>query len=146
MALQQENKSLQQQVEAWQQKNAGNIKQDLLQEAESKSDYQLLIKQVEVSDSKTFKKLVHELLDELERPVIALGAAIEGKAQLIVAMDKQLAAEKNWNAGQLIREWAKKINGGGGGQPFFASAGGKQPSGLADALEDAKKFFDGGTN
>ncbi len=141
-SLQQENRELQRQIEEWQQQRAGNIKKDLVGESQSREDYELLIKQVDMSDGKTFKKLVHELLDEMDRPVIVLGAAIDGKAQLIVAMDKGLAAEKGWNAGQLIRDWAKEIQGGGGGQPFFASAGGKKPDGLPNALGLARKFFD----
>ncbi len=142
-ALQQENKALQQQVEEWQQKNAGNIKQELVRDVKNLGDFELLIKQVRISDSKTFKKLAHELLDEFDRPVIVLGADIDGKPQLIVAMEKDLADEKGWNAGHLIRGWAKEINGGGGGQPFFASAGGKNSAGLPQALKLAHKFFEG---
>jgi len=142
-SLQTENKELQRQIQEWQQQKAGNLKQDLIKEKEEVANFELLVKQVEIPDSKTFKQLVHELLDEMNQPVIVLGADIEGKAQLIVAMDKELANQKEWNAGQLIRDWAKEIQGGGGGQPFFASAGGKNPQGLSSALDLARKFFKG---
>lgn len=51
-----------------------------------------------------------------------------------------LVKDKGWNAGQLIREWAKEVKGGGGGQPFFAQAGGADVKGLPNVLELAKAF------
>ncbi len=140
-SLQQENKELQRKIEQWQQKKAGDLKEDLVEKVKNIGDFQLLVEQVEISDSQAFKKLIHDLLSEMDRAVIVLGAAIDGKAQLIAAMDKDLAGEKDWNMGTLIRDWAKEIQGGGGGQPFFASAGGKNPAGISNALDTAKNFF-----
>ena len=56
-------------------------------------------------------------------------------------ISKELVAEKNLNAGQIVRELGKHIQGGGGGQPFFATAGGKNPDGVEKALEVAKDFI-----
>jgi alanyl-tRNA synthetase len=56
-------------------------------------------------------------------------------------ISKELVAEKNLNAGQVVRELGKFIQGGGGGQPFFATAGGKDASGIAAALEKAGDFL-----
>lgn len=142
-SLQQENKELQRKVEHWQQKKAGDLKEKLAEKVEKVKDFQLLVEQVEISDSKAFKQLIHDLLSDMDRAVIVLAADIEGKAQLMAAMDKGLAGEKGWNMGKLIRGWAEEIQGGGGGQPFFASAGGKNPSGIPRALDRAKKFFSG---
>ena len=61
-----------------------------------------------------------------ESPIFTLGGVI--------------VKDKGWNAGQLIREWAKEVKGGGGGQPFFAQAGGADVSGLPKVLELAKAF------
>ncbi|MNF14504.1 alanyl-tRNA synthetase [compost metagenome] len=55
-------------------------------------------------------------------------------------VSKELVAEKNLNAGQVVRELGKYIQGGGGGQPFFATAGGKNVAGIQEALENAKSF------
>ena len=52
-----------------------------------------------------------------------------------------LIKDKGWNAGQLIREWAKEVKGGGGGQPFFATAGGKKVEGIEDALKAARAII-----
>jgi alanyl-tRNA synthetase len=139
--LQEENKELQRAIEQWQNQKASGLKDELVEAAIALEDFQLIVQKVEVSNGKTFKKLAHELLDELEQPVIVLGAEIEGKAQLIVAIEKTLAEKKNWNAGSIIRDCAPLISGGGGGQPFFASAGGKNPAGIEEALQCAKKVF-----
>ena len=56
-------------------------------------------------------------------------------------ISKELVAEKNLNAGQVVRELGKYIQGGGGGQPFFATAGGKNADGMKEALENAKQFI-----
>jgi alanyl-tRNA synthetase len=56
-------------------------------------------------------------------------------------VSENLIKERNLNAGNIVRELAKEIQGGGGGQPFYATAGGKDSSGLAKALEKAKNFI-----
>ena len=63
------------------------------------------------------------------------------KAMLTCYISKELANEKGYNAGQVVRELGKLIQGGGGGQNFFATAGGKNPSGIPNALEKAKDFI-----
>ncbi|HQB21704.1 MAG TPA: DHHA1 domain-containing protein, partial [Bacteroidales bacterium] len=67
-----------------------------------------------------------------------LATAIEDKPSLIIAFSENLTKEKSLNAGTLIRETAKFIQGGGGGQAFVATAGGKNPNGISQALEFAK--------
>ena len=62
---------------------------------------------------------------------MVLGTIIEDKANLTVMISDNLTKEKGLNAGNIIREIAKEINGGGGGQPFYATAGGKNPDGIA---------------
>jgi len=66
-----------------------------------------------------------------------LAAKVDEKALLTVMLTDDLVAN-GMNAGAMIREIAKEINGGGGGQPFFATAGGAKPSGISAALEKAK--------
>jgi len=69
-----------------------------------------------------------------------LATAEEGKPMLICYISKELVTEKELNAGQVVRELGKYIQGGGGGQPFFATAGGKNVDGIKDALAKAIDF------
>ncbi len=70
-----------------------------------------------------------------------LAAEIDGKPSLTVMIAENLVKEKGLNAGTIVRELAKEIKGGGGGQPFFATAGGSDLSGLDKALDKAKSFI-----
>ena len=72
---------------------------------------------------------------------ILFGTEQNGKALLSCYISKELVALKNLNAGTVVRELGKHIQGGGGGQPFFATAGGKNPAGIEKALEEAKGYL-----
>jgi len=97
---------------------------------------------VEISDQKLLKHLIFQLGNELgDNTFVLLGSKEEGKAQLMLYISEDLVKSAKLHAGTIIKELAKSINGGGGGQPFFASAGGTNPSGLSDALAKAKSFI-----
>jgi alanyl-tRNA synthetase len=66
---------------------------------------------------------------------------VGGKANVVVMVCDTLVKEKNINAASIIKEISGEINGGGGGQPFLASAGGKNPSGIPAALKKAEKYL-----
>ena len=69
---------------------------------------------------------------------IVLAATIEDKPQVAVFIDEALVASSGLHAGNIVRELAKEIQGGGGGQPFFATAGGKDLAGLPHVVAKAK--------
>ncbi len=69
--------------------------------------------------------------------VCALGTKVGGKPSITVMLSDDMVKEHNLNAGKIVREAAKLIQGGGGGQPFFATAGGKNPDGISAALDKA---------
>jgi alanyl-tRNA synthetase len=66
---------------------------------------------------------------------------VDGKAHLSLIISENLVKEKNLDATKIIRELAKEIQGGGGGQAFYATAGGKNPQGLEAAIEKASQFL-----
>jgi alanyl-tRNA synthetase len=73
---------------------------------------------------------------------LLFGTAVGEKAMLTCYISKELVAEKGLNAGQVVRELGKLIHGGGGGQPFYATAGGKNPAGIDEALNKAKGYIE----
>ena len=87
------------------------------------------------------KDLSFECKKELGNLLMVLGAENNGKANLSVAVSENLIESKGLNAGQIIRDIAKEIQGGGGGQPSFATAGGKNPDGLQSAIAKAKALL-----
>ena len=139
--LLQENKKLKKELEQLQQQQTAQLKDELLKKAEQRETFKLLAEQVAVPDSKSLKNLVFQLEKSLQPAVIVLGAAIHDKPQLMVAISKEIAGKDGLDAGKMVRQLAAHIQGGGGGQPFFASAGGKNAAGLAQAVEEAKHFF-----
>ena len=139
--LLQENKKLKKELEQLQQQQTARLKDELLEKAEQRKAFKLLAEQVAAPDSKSLKNLVFQLEKSLQPAVIVLGAAINGKPQLMVAISKEIAGKDGLDAGKMVRQLAAHIQGGGGGQPFFASAGGKNAAGLAKAVEEAKHFF-----
>ncbi len=87
------------------------------------------------------KDLAYELGNLGTNLFLVLATAEEDKPMLTCYISKELVAEKNLNAGQVVRELGKYIQGGGGGQPFFATAGGKNAAGIKEALEKAVDFI-----
>ena len=139
-SLQDENISLRKQIEALLKDKAKNLKGDLKNEFEDLNEIKFLAKKVDL-DASGMKDLCFELGSEFSNLFILFGAEKDGKALLSCYISKELVADKGLNAGQVVRELGKHIQGGGGGQPFFATAGGKNPDGIEKALSEAKNYI-----
>ncbi|WP_304133393.1 alanine--tRNA ligase [Mesonia mobilis] len=137
--LQDENSALKKEIETLLKEKAKNVKGDLKNELTEINGVQFLAKQVDL-DGGALKDLSFQLGGEVENLFLLLGSANNGKAIISCYISKDLAEEKGLNAGQIVRELGKYIQGGGGGQAFFATAGGKNLDGIAKALEEGKKF------
>ena len=139
VSLQEENAKLKKQVEALLKEKAKNLKGELASEIEEINGVKFLAKQVDLNQEGA-KDLAYELGNLGNNLFLVLATAEEGKPMLTCYVSKELVASKNLNAGQVVRELGKYIQGGGGGQPFFATAGGKNIDGIKEALEKAKNF------
>lgn len=137
--LQDENKRLKKEIEELNFEKTKVIKQELLGKFKKVKNYNLLIEQVTLSDSGQLKNLIFQLEKEKDNALIVLGLCDENKAQLMVAVNKDLTPDIH--AGKIVGQLAKEISGGGGGQPFFASAGGKNPGGMKNALAKASEIL-----
>ena len=139
--LQEENSALKKQVEALLKDKTKNLKNELKTEIEEINGVNFLAKMVDL-DAGGLKDLAYQLADEKDNLFLLFGTEQDGKALLSCYISKNLVKEKELNAGQIVRELGKYIQGGGGGQPFFATAGGKNPAGLNEALQKAKTYIE----
>jgi alanyl-tRNA synthetase len=103
-----------------------------------------LAAQVQATSADDLKKLAYDLRQTTPNLVLVLGAAIDGKPQLAVMLADEIAQAGKLNATTLVRELAKGIQGGGGGHPFFATAGGKNVAGLGAAIAKAEALIAAG--
>ncbi len=140
-ALQEENKKLKKEVEKLLAAQANALKDQLLAKAEAVGAVNLIATRLPLNDSGAVKTLAYQLEKELDNAVIVFGTEIKEKPQLMIVINKELTESKGLNAGSMIRELAKEIKGGGGGQAFFATAGGKDASGLDRAIEKVKELL-----
>lgn len=138
--LQTKNAQLQKQIEVLEAAQAGLFKTELAGKIESNNGVNIVYDIAEMNAG-NIKDVLFQLKGEHENLVAVIGGKSEGKASLSIMISENLVAEKGWNAGQIIREVSKHIQGGGGGQPFFATAGGKNADGLQNALDAVKAIL-----
>ncbi len=135
-----DNHALKKQLETYELEKTADLKSTLKQNITSANGINYLIQTIDIANADRLKDLCFQLKNETENLFAVLGCVINDKPLLSITISENLVTEKGWNAGQLIRDWAKEIDGGGGGQPFFATAGGKKKAGLDMALELARRF------
>ncbi|MCK5825078.1 MAG: alanine--tRNA ligase [Ichthyobacteriaceae bacterium] len=139
VSLQEENSALKKQVEELVKDKAKNLKQELKNSVKIINGANFISAKVDL-DAGAIKNLAFEINGELDNVFQIYGSNNNGKAILTIMISKSLSEEKNLNAGQMVRELGKYIQGGGGGQAFFATAGGKNPEGLDEALLKAEEL------
>lgn len=139
-SMQQQNSALQKQVAQLLKEKAKNIKGDLKNEVVLLKGVNFLTKELDL-DAAGLKDLAFELGGEIDNLFILFGSKANNKALLTCYIDKQLVSSKGLDAGKIVRELGKHIQGGGGGQPFFATAGGTKPEGIAIALAKVKDYI-----
>lgn len=138
--LQEENTTLKKQVDQLLKDKAKGLKNELISELEVIQDVQFLAKKVDL-DAAGIKDLSFEMGGQFTNLFLMLAAEKDGKALLSCYISKELVSEKDLNAGTIVRELGKYIQGGGGGQSFFATAGGRNPKGIQEALSKAMAYI-----
>jgi alanyl-tRNA synthetase len=136
--LQDENRDLKRQLEQMIAQAANSMQKELSTQTEMINGVKTVIKKLDLSDMNAAKTLAHNLEKEIGESVICFGIDQGDKANLLLLISNSLVESKSLNAGQIIREIVKHIQGGGGGQAFYASAGGKNPSGIGEAFNALK--------
>lgn len=121
---------------------AGAVKEKIIKAIASKGDFKTLVfKTGEISPDE-LKNIVFGIKNEHPNIIGVIGSLSNEKAMLTAFCGNEVLKKTNFKSGDLIKQTAHHIQGGGGGQPFYATAGGKNPEGLDAALEDAKSLID----
>lgn len=117
------------------------LKGELLGKARQVKGINLISEQVTVPSSDDLKQLSFDLKRSTQNTLVVLGAVINEKPLLSIILSDDLVEKNQFNAGTMIRTLAREIQGGGGGQAFYATAGGKNVNGLAGALKMAEQLI-----
>ncbi|MCM4163574.1 MULTISPECIES: alanine--tRNA ligase [unclassified Arenibacter] len=140
ITLQEENLRLKKEVENLLKEKAKSLKGELLSELAEVNGIQFLAKKVDL-DAGGIKDISFEIGQNRKDLFLLFASEDEGKAFLSCYISKEVVEDRKLNAGTIVRELGKYIQGGGGGQPFFATAGGKNPGGIEEALKKAKNYI-----
>ena len=137
----QQNSELSKQIENFQRENMKIAKANLKSKVLQERGVNIIAQKIALDNSGLIKDLAFQLKGEVDNLFLVLGAEIGGKPNLTVMISENIVEEKGLNAGQIVREAGKEIQGGGGGQAFYATAGGKNVDGLDAAIEKALSFL-----
>ena len=135
-----QNAEMRKMVEAFNHEKALRLKDELLTRLENVNGVNFLATRVN-AEAGAIKDIAFAMRAAVQNLFVVLGSETDGKATLSVLVSDELVSAKGLNAGNIVRELAKHIQGGGGGQPGFATAGGKNPQGLDQALNQAKAYL-----
>ncbi|HOP44582.1 MAG TPA: DHHA1 domain-containing protein, partial [Flavobacteriales bacterium] len=135
------NTALEKEVEQAAKERVAALSKDILNDARAVNGARLLAKEVDL-DAQGMKDLAFRLKDANPDLLMVLGGRHDGKALLTVLVGQQLIDERGLKATDVVKQLASEIKGGGGGQPFLATAGGKDPDGIPRALAKAAALLD----
>jgi alanyl-tRNA synthetase len=136
--LLEEKHLLEKKLETMNAERAHQIKDQLAGKAQKTNGITVINQQVTVPSAESLKNIAYALRNQFDDLVMVLAANVDGKPNVTVMLGEKVEATKKFHAGNMVKELAKEIDGGGGGQPFYATAGGKNLSGLEKVIEKAK--------
>jgi alanyl-tRNA synthetase len=136
-----ENDTLQKQLESFYKKEVDSLRQELAGKVKPVNGINLIAELVSTSQPELLKDIAFQLKDKINPLFLVLGCRAAGKAHLALMISQDIIDSRKLNAGQIIREISKEIKGGGGGQPFFATAGGTDENGLDRAISMAVEIL-----
>lgn len=140
MNLQKENSELLKQIEIFNRERVKVVKDNLKSRVLNENGVNIISGEVGIGNAAMVKDLAYQLKGEVENLFLVVGAVIDGKPLLTIMISENIVAEKGLDAGKIVREAGREIQGGGGGQPFYATAGGKNAAGLQAAIDKALSF------
>ncbi|TCD24744.1 alanine--tRNA ligase [Pedobacter psychrodurus] len=139
-ALLDENAKLKKEIEKSTIERVNTLKHEIVHHVRGINGINLIAKHIDLQSADAVKNLAFSLKDMVDNLFLVFTTEIDGKPGITVMLSDHLV-KKGLNASNIVRELGKEIQGGGGGQPFYATAGGKNPSGLKVVLEKAESFI-----
>lgn len=136
-----ENNTLKKNIEKFQNQSVMQSLKELDQKAVRINDIKFISGKIESESPDVLKNIIYQFRISSENTVLVIGTENEGKASLVAAVTDDIVKTGKINALLIIKEISTEISGGGGGQPFLATAGGKNPEGIARALKKAEEFI-----
>ncbi|MBB6462747.1 alanine--tRNA ligase [Flammeovirga kamogawensis] len=132
--------ALSKEVETLRNKELQAVKTELASKAIAKDGFNFIAEKVSVPNAQGLKQLAYDLKAVVDSMFLILAADVDGKPQVAVMIDEEVVKAKDLHAGNIVKALAKEIKGGGGGQPFFATAGGKDINGLDAVVVKAQEL------
>ncbi|MFZ1806894.1 MAG: alanine--tRNA ligase [Cyclobacteriaceae bacterium] len=142
--LVEEKHNLEKKLEELFQQQANQLKDGLAQRSEQSNGLTLIIEKVDLPNGDALKNIAYALRNQFEDLLMILAANVNGKPQVAVMLGTKTEAGKKYHAGEMIKILAKEIGGGGGGQPFYATAGGKNLNGLDAVVKKGREMVGNG--
>lgn len=136
-----ENSLLKKNLEKLQSQAASSAVKELISKAISVNNLTIVSGIIEGASPETLKNAALQARNSIRDTVLLLGSESDGKANLLVLVTDELVKERNISAAAIVKAVAQEIKGGGGGQPFLATAGGKNPEGLESAFRKAEEYL-----
>jgi alanyl-tRNA synthetase len=133
-----QNSELTSRLETMTREKIKSVKAGIKNKVQHLNEINMIVERLDLDSADAIKDLAFQLKAEIENLYFVAGTIIKGKPNLTVMISENLVKDRDLNAGKIIRELAKEIQGGGGGQAFYATAGGINVDGLDKALEKAK--------
>mgnify|MGYP005837665807 FL=1 len=137
-----ENTRLRKIAESFHAERAARLQKELLSSAARIGEIRMVTQKIQTDTPALLKDITFPLVNASVKTIVLLGTELDGKAHLALMISNDLVKGLNLNAAVLIKELASEINGGGGGQPFFATAGGTNPGGLNKAFQRLKAIVE----
>ena len=136
-----ENNSLKKSIEKFESRSADTALKELIEKAVNINNIRFVSGRIETGSAEIMKNIAYQVRSASDNTVLAIGSETGGKASILVMVSDNLVKERKINAVAIIKEIAVEIDGGGGGQPFLATAGGKKPEGIERALLKAAELI-----
>jgi alanyl-tRNA synthetase len=129
-----ENQQLKKDLEGFQHEMRAAVRNQLMTKIRQVGEINVIAEEIRIKSAENIRNLVYELRDQVDNLFCIVGSDIGGKAHLSLMIADALVKKYDLNANEFIKAAASEIKGGGGGQAFFATAGGRKPEGIEKAL------------